>query len=262
MSADKIKSGGESLYEDFKGNRAFTLMTEPYAPNGIEEAYEIQNEYMSLRSGDSGEFAGYKIAFTTKVMQQRLGATEPVYGRIFKSNVLHSPAVVSAADYVRLGVECEIAVILGKDLYSESGSVSKDDVFAAVESISIAYEIIDSRPSLGEDSIPQSIATNISGAGVVLGSPVQNWRDLDIPGSGCELKLNGQSVGSGKGSDVNGHPVEPMVWIANALLSRKRHLRAGDLVITGSMIPPTFLQAGTSALLEMDNLGSVSLSVE
>ena len=61
---------------------------------------------------------------------------------------------------------------------------------------------------------------------------------------------------------MNGHPVEPMVWIANALLSRKKYLRAGDLVITGSMIPPTFLQAGTSALLEMDNLGSVSLLVE
>ncbi len=111
MSADKIKSGGESLYEDFKGNRAFTLMTGHYAPNGIEEAYEIQNEYMNLRSGDSGEFAGYKIAFTTKVMQQRLGATEPVYGRIFKSNVLHSPAVVSAADYVRLGVEALLALL-------------------------------------------------------------------------------------------------------------------------------------------------------
>ena len=69
-------------------------------------------------------------------------------------------------------------------------------------------------------------------------------------------------MGSGKGSDVNGHPVEPMVWIANALLSRGKYLKAGDLVITGSMIPPTFLDAGTLALLEMDNLGSVTLSVE
>ena len=53
-----------------------------------------------------------------------------------------------------------------------------------------------------------------------------------------------------------------MVWIANALLSRGKYLKAGDLVITGSMIPPTFLDAGTLALLEMDNLGSVTLSVE
>ena len=59
MSTDKIKSGGKSLYEDFKSDRAFMLMTGPHAPNGIEEAYEIQNEYMGLRSGDSGEFAGY-----------------------------------------------------------------------------------------------------------------------------------------------------------------------------------------------------------
>ena len=43
MSGDKPRAGSKSLYEDFKGNRAFTLMTGPYAPNGIEEAYEIQN---------------------------------------------------------------------------------------------------------------------------------------------------------------------------------------------------------------------------
>ena len=262
MKADKFRDGGKSLYEDFKQNNTFSLMVGDYAPDNIEEAYEIQNEYMRLQSEDSGEFAGYKIAYTTKVMQERLGAKEPVHGRIFKSNVLHSPSSVVASDYVRLGIECEIAVILGHDLYSKSGHIDKDQVFDAVESISIAYEIIDGRPSLGEDSIPQSIATNISGAGVVLGNAVKNWRDLDIPGSVGELKLNGQTVGSGKGSDVNGHPVEPMVWIANALLSRGKYLKAGDLVITGSMIPPTFLDAGTLALLEMDNLGSVTLSVE
>ena len=114
MSVDKTKSGGKSLYEDFKGNRAFTLMNGPYAPNGIEEAYEIQNEYMGLRSQDSGKFAGYKIAYTTQVMQQRLGATEPVYGRIFKSNVFDSPAVVSESDYVRLGVEWPAKVPSGE----------------------------------------------------------------------------------------------------------------------------------------------------
>ena len=46
MKADKFRDGGKSLYEDFKQNNTFSLMVGDYAPDNIEEAYEIQNEYM------------------------------------------------------------------------------------------------------------------------------------------------------------------------------------------------------------------------
>ena len=85
---------------------------------------------------------------------------------------------------------------------------------------------------------------------------------MDIPSAKCELFINQESVGAGKGSDVNGHPVEPMTWIANSLASRGKSLKAGDIVITGSMIPPVFLDRGFTALVEMDHLGSVALHVE
>ena len=94
-----------------------------------------------------------------------------------------------------------------------------------------------------------------------MGDTVEGWRDLDVPGAVCELKLNGQSVGTARGEDVNGHPVEPMIWIANAVASRGKSLRKGDVVITGSMIPPIFIESGTLAVVEMDNLGTVSLDV-
>ena len=108
----------------------------------------------------------------------------------------------------------------------------------------------------------QSIATNIHGAGVVLGDPIRNWRELDIPASTCELKIDGTLAGTGYGSDVNGHPVEPMVWIANAINSMGGLLKKGDIVITGSMIPPIEVKAGVKASLQMDLLGSITLEVE
>jgi 2-keto-4-pentenoate hydratase len=262
MNQEKINLAAESLYKDFTNRSKFTLMTEDFAPLDIDEAYAVQATYMDLRAVKSGNYAGYKIAYTTEVMRQIRGAKEPVYGRIFKSDVINSPAAVSASSYIHLGVECEIAVIIGDDLNSKNGFIDKDTVFGAVKSIAIAFEIIDMRPSLGITSIPQSIATNISGAGVVIGKSVENWRNLDISGSKCELKINGESVGCGMGADINGHPVEPIAWLANALLSRGKYLKSGDLVITGSMITPTFLQESTDAVLKMANLGSVTLSVD
>ena len=261
MPESRIERAGQSLYKEFIAREEFSLMVGPEAPADIEEAYSVQDVYMDLKAADSGGYAGYKIAYTTKVMQERLGAKEPVYGRILSDGVFNSPCKVKASDYVNIGVECEVAVTLGNDLLQSEAPFTREAVYESVAHIALAFEIIDGRPFLGDASIPQSIATNISGAGVVIGDTVENWRDLDIPGSVCELKLNGQSAGTARGEDVNGHPVEPMIWIANTVASRGKSLRKGDVVITGSMIPPIFIESGTLAVVEMDNLGTVSLDV-
>lgn len=258
----RAEQAGVSLYQDSQARRALSLMATELAPRDIEEAYAVQAAYMDLKAADAGGYGGYKIGFTTKVMQQRIGAMEPAYGRILADTLLPSPARVSASEYGRIGVECEVAVRMAEDLPASDGPFERERVFDAVGEIMAAFEVIDGGSFAGERSIPQSIAMNLMGAGAVLGEPVENWRDLELSGARCELKLNGKSAGSGVGSDLNGHPVEPMVWIANALRSRGRSLHKGDIVITGSMIPPALLEAGTSALLSMDHLGSVMLHVE
>ena len=262
LTDSKIKRAGENLYQEFISRSEFSIMTSVDAPSTIDESYAVQDVYMDLKAADSGGFAGYKIAYTTKVMQQRLGAKEPVYGRVLSDTVFNSPVALASADYVRIGVECEVAVFVSKDMSISDSPFDKDSVYESLGDIALAFEIIDGRSSAGEPTVPQSIATNISGAGIVLGKPVHNWRDLDIPSAKCELFINQESVGAGKGSDVNGHPVEPMTWIANSLASRGKSLKAGDIVITGSMIPPVFLDRGVTALVEMDHLGSVALHVE
>ena len=261
MSESRIERAGQSLYKEFIAREEFSLMVGPEAPADIEEAYSVQDVYMDLKARDAGGYAGYKIAYTTKVMQERLGAKEPVYGRILSDGVFNSPCKVKASDYVNIGVECEVAVTLGNDLLQSEAPFTRETVYGSVAHIALAFEIIDGRPSLGDASIPQSIATNISGAGVVIGDTVENWRDLDIPGSVCELKLNGQSAGTARGEDVNGHPVDPKIWKATEVASKCKSLRKGDVVITGSMIPPIFIESGTLAVVEMDNLGTVSLDV-
>ena len=258
----RAELAGRSLYQDSQARKAFSLMSGEYAPVDIEEAYAAQDAYMDLRAADAGGYGGYKIGYTTKVMQERVGATEPAYGRMLANTVLQSPCTVSASDYARLGIECEVAVRMAADLPASEGPFESDRVFAAVGEIMPAFELIDGGLFFGESSFPQSIAMNLMGAGAVLGEPVSNWRDLDLASARCELKLNGEFAGNGLGSDLNGHPVEPMVWIANALRSRGRSLQKGDVVITGSMIPPAPLETGASALLTMDGLGSVTLKVE
>ena len=105
MPESRIERAGQSLYKEFIAREEFSLMVGPEAPADIEEAYSVQDVYMDLKARDAGGYAGYKIAYTTKVMQERLGAKEPVYGRILSDGVFNSPCKVKASDYVNIGVD-------------------------------------------------------------------------------------------------------------------------------------------------------------
>lgn len=259
---NKTVQAAEILYQEYLQKNPYSLMNTELAPVSESEAYDIQREFMSRRAEDAGGYAGYKIAYTTKVMQERVGASQPVFGRILSDSVCESPASLAMEDYVNLAVECEVAVRMGSDLIVDSDGVNRESLFEAIEYLQLAFEIVDIRKFAAENSLIQSIATNIHGAGVVLGTPVIDWQELDIPSAKCELKLDGISVGTGLGSDVNGHPVEPMLWIANAINSRGGSLKKGDIVITGSMIPPIEVKSGVRASLEMDLLGEITLDVK
>ena len=173
------------MFEEFQKNTPFS-MSEENRPIDIEEAYAIQNEYMSLHANrDPKGFSGYKIAFTTEVMQKHFGMDQPAYGRILTSNVYQSPHYLNSADFGRLGVECEIAITIGKDINLKSGDINKDIVYESVESIALSYEIIDPRQNkMDSMSTFDIISMNVGGAGVLLGDQIDNWKDIDIPKEG------------------------------------------------------------------------------
>ena len=91
---------GTKLYEEFRKKVSFSSTGVDYPNMDLQDAYQIQKAYTGLRASTEGGFAGYKIAYSTKVMQERIGAKEPVYGRIFSDGVLMSPAGLQRDDFV------------------------------------------------------------------------------------------------------------------------------------------------------------------
>ena len=93
------------------------------------------------------------------------------------------------------------------------------------------------------------------------GDPLENWRDIDLPASRGRLIVNGEAIGEGVGSDVLGHPVEPVAWLANNQSRLGKNLEAGSIILTGSFVPPFMLKAGDSALVSIEGLGEARLDV-
>jgi 2-oxo-3-hexenedioate decarboxylase/2-keto-4-pentenoate hydratase len=168
------------------------------------------------------------------------------------------------ADYVRLGIECEIAVQLGSDLTAARAPYNRDHVADAIAAVMPAFELVDDREADYAQLAAQVltlIADNTWNAGIVLGARVQDWRTVDLAAARGVMAINGMVVGEGHGRDVMGHPLEALVWLLNTLAKRGKSLPQGTIVMSGSIVATKFVHPGDTARLSLDGLGEVSLSV-
>ena len=103
------------------------------------------------------------------------------------------------------------------------------------------------------------VAGNVWSAGAVLGVPVTEWRALDRARVTARLSINGREIGSGVGSDVMGHPLNALAWLAGKLAAVGTPLQRGMIVMIGSMVPIQHPLAGDRVLVEVSGLGAAEL---
>ncbi len=233
-------------------------------PQTEAQGYALQRALNTLLAiAGMGPQAGHKIGCTTPVMQRFLGIPNPCAGVIFEKAVLHRTASVPRSGFVRLGIECEIAVQLVRDLAPISLPVDRERAANAVGAVMASLEIVDDRyadyRTLGP---PTLIADDFFNSGCVLGDPVRDWRKLDLGALEGTMYVNGVETGRGRGALVMGHPLDALVWLANA---RARHgfdaLKAGEFVTLGSVVETRWLNAGDEVRVDMQELGELTLSV-
>lgn len=230
-------------------------------PTDLHDAYAVQERHNEILSTKGmGERAGYKIGCTTPVMQEYMNIHEPAFGEVFVSTVYRDHAELAHADFVAPGVEAEIAVTLAKDLPAAGAPYTRDSVRDAVSAIMISIELVDDRyRDYRELDTPTMVADNFFNAAVVLGKPVEEWQDFDLAGAEATVDLNGTALGRGHGSLIMDHPLEALAWLADRLAERDRHLKAGQLVTLGSVIPTHWASKGDRIDHRIPGLGSVSI---
>jgi 2-keto-4-pentenoate hydratase len=262
--AGRIQQAARCLVEEHRARKSFGPMPEMLAPRGVDEGYAIQEAFHTLMAATHGPVAGYKVALTAPVMQQMVGFHTPFAGIISTRTIHRSPATIRRTDYVRLGIECEIAVQLGRDLPIAQAPFSRSDVAEAVAGVMAAFELVDDRAadySQLAALVLTIIADNAWNAGIVLGPPVSDWRSIDLAAARGELVINGVTIGQGHGRDVMGHPLEALVWLVNMLARRGKSLKQGMIVMTGSIVATQFVHRSDVVSLAVDMLGEVRLNV-
>ena len=229
----------------------------------IEDAYRIQDALHRLMAeGGRGEIAGWKVALTSRAMQELTGVDQPAAGAIFSTVVLRSPARVGLAGYHHLGVEFEVAACLGEDLPPGTGPWTRASVADRVAACMPAFELVeDGHADYKTLDAFTLVAQNTWNGGVVLGPPVAAWRDVDLENAVTRCWVNDVPAGQGKTGDALGHPLEAVAWLANLLNRRGRMLARDMIVMTGSSITTRFPSPGDRVRFAIAGLGEVSLEV-
>lgn len=255
---DRFEEAAAHLLRAHDGGVAFTNLAAEFGITDVDGAYGVQDRFVGLLEARHGGPCGYKIGLTSKPMQEMCGIDHPIAGVVLAQRILTSGAQVPVAAHGHVGIEFEIAVRMGADLGGAGGAVTRDDVAAAVEGVCAAFEIVDDRHAdYGALDVLTLVADNSWNAGCVLGSfvaPPPNLADV----TGTVMK-NGAEVASGQGSAALGHPYEPVRWLANHLGARGGTLRKGDIVMTGSLVPTQFPQAGDRIAFAVEGLGAVEV---
>jgi 2-keto-4-pentenoate hydratase len=250
-------AAAEILCDHRVNRKRLTMLPADCRPKDEAAAYAIQHAlHGRLTQAGLGPIAGYKIGCTTPVMQKFLGIDSPCAGAVFANTVHRGRARLKHADFLHVGVECEMVVILDCDLPATNAPFTRDSVATAVGAIAVGMEIVDDRyENYKTLDTPTLIADDFFDAGCVLGAPLRDWRALDIAALEGRTLINGTEVGRGRSADVMGHPLAALAWLANSLAARGGYLRQGDFVFTGSVVETRWVAIGDSVVVAIDRLG-------
>lgn len=226
----------------------------------IDDGYAVQQEV--IRRTKSGvRRVGRKIGLTSPAVQTQMGVSNPDFGVLFADMAYGDSEPIPAGRLLQPRVEAEVAFVLGRDLPDRS--VIASDVLRATEMVVAAVEVVDSRIRDWDISIYDTVADNASSGVFVLGGSPRRLTDVDdLRDISMELTCEGDVVSSGSGAACLGHPVNAVVWLANAVAERGAPLAAGEVILSGALGPLAAVTPGRTYEATFTGLGAVRATFE
>jgi 2-keto-4-pentenoate hydratase len=254
-----IRKAASELYDALKGRNPVGPLTERFEGLPIEDAYRIQMENVTRRSGEGERIIGKKIGLTSIAMQKMLGVFEPDYGHIFESMLLLQNEL-DMSTVIQPKAEGELAFVMGRSL--KGPGITPFDILRATDYVVPAIEIIDSRVKDWKIKIQDTIADNASSACIAVGNRALPVTDIDLYATGMVFSKNGEVVATGAAAAVMGNPLRAVAWLVNKLSEFGVGVEEGEIILSGSLTSAMDIAGRDVIEVTFDRLGSVRLKAK
>lgn len=257
MDKKLIKSLGDELYSALVGQSTVKPLTERYPDISIEDAYHISLQILERRLAAGEKMVGKKIGVTSKAVQNMLNVHQPDFG-FLTDKMVYSGEMPVSEKLIQPKAEGEIAFVLKRDI--EGPGVTIPQVLAATEAVMPCFEVVDSRVEDWRIKIQDTVADNAScGLFVVNEEAAVRPQDVDLVTCGMVVAKNGKTISTGAGAAALGSPVNCVVWLANTLGQFGISLKAGEVILSGSLVPLEPVQAGDHMSVRIGGIGDCSV---
>ena len=196
---------------------------------------------------------GWKVGFGSAAAMGGLGLSAPLVGFLTSAGVVANGSTHSVSEWKQPMLEPEVAVHMAGDV---RGGSDRDDVENAIGALGPAIELvdIDAPPT----DVEEICAGNIYHRRVALGSTRPG---ASLAAVTARVLTDGVEIAhTADPQELPGEVVPLVARVADVLEAMGERLRAGDVVITGSIVPPLSIRAGTSVRYELDPLGVIDLT--
>ncbi|BDZ39281.1 2-keto-4-pentenoate hydratase [Microbacterium suwonense] len=259
VDAQTIVEIARELHDAKNGTYTVPYVSPRLPEHDLDSAYAISEAFASLRESELGvRRVGRKVGLTNPLVQKRVGVFEPDYGIIHDDMVFQSGVVLPASRYNRLLIEAEVAFVLKNDILDPS----LESIVAAIDYVTPAFEIVDFRYGGSVGQIVDTIADNAGCSGLVLGEEKHPYGDVDLTAVEMVITAGDTEITRGVGSNVLGDPVNAVQWLAETAITTGHPLRAGEVLLSGSIGYIEPWPADVECVATITGLGRVTATVD
>lgn len=205
---------------------------------------------------DAGERGiGWKVGFGAPAAREKLGIAAPLVGFLTDRARLASGSCVSLEGWTRAAAEPEIAVYLGVDV---AGGATRSAVQAAICGIGPAIELADvDRPP---DEVQAILSGNIYQRHVIFGRCDTTRAGARLDGLLARVVRNGEEIARTEDPQaLTGELIDIVRHVADTLAACGERLTAGQAIITGSIVPPLWIEPGEELVFALDPVDTVTV---
>ncbi len=250
----RIERYSDELYRALRDRRAVAPLTERDPDLTIDEAYQISLGLLARREAAGERVIGKKIGVTSRAVQEMLNVGQPDFGFLTDSmRCAPGQPIPISRELIAPRAEGEIAFVLKADL--QGPGVTNVDVLRATAGVAVSFEIVDSRVRDWKIKIQDTVADNASCGLFMISDHLVDPRAVDLVTCGMVVWKNGELVATGAGAAALGSPVNCVTWLANTLGAYGVGLKAGDVILSGSLVPLIPIVPGDRMELAVGGLG-------
>jgi len=247
---------GQELFESLRSGVPISPLLERHPEMTIDDAYHISLAFLDARLKANREtVVGKKIGVTSPAVQNMLGVFQPDFG--FLTDAMWSEGQVHMDCHIAPRAEAEIAFKLKSGL--KGPGVTGADVLAATEYVQPCFEIVDSRIKDWNIKIQDTIADNASCGVFAMGAEKVDPYAFNMAELEVVVEKNGKEISRGLGSAVQGAPENAVAWLANTLGEYDIPFEAGEIILSGSLVPLHPVERGDQMLATIEGFGACAV---